>query len=129
MDGHQANGAFVACGPPGFTALALINLADRGRDMYVALIVYGNVIANALWYVRLKARQLVSDLAGEIWYASSVMSALLLFGLAVFFFIFGALPYWFKLHKHLDEILGCEYRDIRTSLRSLKFFFCCQAGP
>ncbi len=39
------------------------------------------------------------------------MSALLLFGLAVFFFAFGALPYWFKLHKHLGEILGC------TSLR------------
>lgn len=51
----------------------------------------------------------MSDQAGEIWYAGSVMAALLLFGLAVFFFIFGALPYWFKLHKNLSEILGCEY--------------------
>ena len=50
----------------------------------------------------------MSDEAGEIWYASSVLGALLLFGLAVFFFIFGALPYWFKLHKHLSEILGCK---------------------
>ena len=57
----------------------------------------------------LKARgDLVSDEAGEIWYASSVLGALLLFGLAVFFFIFGALPYWFKLHKSLKEILGCK---------------------
>ncbi|THH06529.1 hypothetical protein EW146_g9586 [Bondarzewia mesenterica] len=33
LDGHQANGAFVACGPPGFTALALINLGARAREM------------------------------------------------------------------------------------------------
>ncbi|KAI0082018.1 hypothetical protein K474DRAFT_1703482 [Panus rudis PR-1116 ss-1] len=88
MEGHQANGAFVACGPPGFTALALINLADLGQDI-------------------LKENDLISPRAGEIWYASSVLSALLLFGLAIFFFAFGALPYWFKLHKHLSEILGC----------------------
>lgn len=50
---------------------------------------------------------LVTPLAGEIWYASSVVAGLLLFGLAVFFFIFGAMPYWFKVHKHLHEILGC----------------------
>ncbi|KAF8754083.1 Voltage-dependent anion channel [Rhizoctonia solani] len=77
MSGHQANGAFVACGPPGFTALALINLGASAREI------------------------------GEIFYAASVLSALLLFGLAVFFFAFGVLPYWFKLHKHLHEILGC----------------------
>lgn len=35
------------------------------------------------------------------------MAAMMLFGLAVFFFIFGVLPYWFKVHKHLHEILGC----------------------
>ena len=37
----------------------------------------------------------------------------MLFGLAVFLFFFGLLPYWFKLHKHLREILGCECRDLR----------------
>ena len=37
LEGHQANGAFVACGPPGFTALALINLADRSQEMYVLM--------------------------------------------------------------------------------------------
>lgn len=88
MDGHQANGAFVACGPPGFTALALINLGKQAR-------------------IILPAYNLVSPQAGEIFFAASVMGALLLFGLAVFFFFFGVFPYWFKLHKHLSEILGC----------------------
>jgi hypothetical protein len=46
-------------------------------------------------------------MAGEIWYAGSVLFGVMLFGLAVFFFLFGILPYWFKLHKHLNEILGC----------------------
>ncbi|KAF9019958.1 hypothetical protein BDZ89DRAFT_283291 [Hymenopellis radicata] len=88
LDGHQANGAFVACGPPGFTALALIRLGERAQEI---LPVHG----------------VVSPQAGEIWYATSVMSALMLYGLAIFFFVFGILPYWFKLHKHLNEILGC----------------------
>ncbi|KAI0046501.1 hypothetical protein FA95DRAFT_1493955 [Auriscalpium vulgare] len=88
LDGHQANGAFVACGPPGFTALALITLGARAQKI-------------------LPLHGLVSPLAGEIWYATSVLSALLLFGFAVFLFIFGVLPYWFKLHKNLSEILGC----------------------
>ncbi|TFK40496.1 voltage-dependent anion channel [Crucibulum laeve] len=88
LDGHQANGAFVACGPPGFTALALINLGDKARDI-------------------LREHDLISPIAGEVWYAVSVLAGVLLFGLAVFFFIFGALPYWFKVHKNLHEILGC----------------------
>ncbi|KAL0960556.1 hypothetical protein HGRIS_005592 [Hohenbuehelia grisea] len=88
LEGHQANGAFVACGPPGFTALALINLATRAREI-------------------LPKHGLVSELAGEIWFAASVMGALMLYGLAVFFFFFAAMPYWFKIHKHLNEILGC----------------------
>ncbi|KAF8895246.1 voltage-dependent anion channel [Infundibulicybe gibba] len=88
LDGHQANGAFVACGPPGFTALALINLGARAKEI-------------------LSAHSLVSPMAGEIWYASSVLSGILLFGLAVFFFVFGVIPYWFKVHKNLKEILGC----------------------
>ncbi|KAJ8519350.1 hypothetical protein ONZ45_g3704 [Pleurotus djamor] len=88
LEGHQANGAFVTCGPPGFTALALLQLGMRAKEI-------------------LPEHNLVSPAAGEIWYASSVMSALLLFGLAVFLFIFSALPWWFKLHKHLNEILGC----------------------
>ncbi|KAI0027457.1 voltage-dependent anion channel [Vararia minispora EC-137] len=88
MDGHQANGAFVAAGPPGFTALALINLGKRAREI-------------------LPQHDLVSENAGEIWYAVSILCAIMLFGLAIFLVVFGALPYWFKLHKHLNEILGC----------------------
>ncbi|KAI3620962.1 malic acid transport protein mae1 [Moniliophthora roreri] len=33
LEGHQANGAFVAAGPPGFTALALINLGKNARRL------------------------------------------------------------------------------------------------
>ena len=33
LDGHQANGAFVAVGPPGFTALALIKLGQKAQEM------------------------------------------------------------------------------------------------
>ncbi|KAF8491628.1 voltage-dependent anion channel [Russula emetica] len=88
MEGHQANGAFVACGPPGFTALALINLGSQARKI-------------------LPQHELISPLAGEIWFSSSVLVGILLFGLAVFLFAFGVLPYWFKVHKHLSEILGC----------------------
>ncbi|KAF9522586.1 voltage-dependent anion channel-domain-containing protein [Crepidotus variabilis] len=88
LKGHQANGAFVACGPPGFTALALINLGDKARTI-------------------LTHQKLISAIAGEVWYATSVLCGMMLFGLAVFFFIFAALPYWFKLHKSLNEILGC----------------------
>ena len=34
LEGHQANGAFVACGPPGFTALALLCLGKHANKMY-----------------------------------------------------------------------------------------------
>lgn len=34
------------------------------------------------------------------------MSGLMLFGLAVFFFVFGILPYWFKVHRRLGDILS-----------------------
>ncbi|KII91028.1 hypothetical protein PLICRDRAFT_107381 [Plicaturopsis crispa FD-325 SS-3] len=88
LEGHQANGAFVAAGPPGFTALALLNLGAKAKDI-------------------LAAHDLVSPAAGEIFYAGSVLSGLMLQGLAVFFFFLAVLPYWFKVHKHLSEILGC----------------------
>lgn len=88
LQGHQANGAFVVCGPPGFSALALLSLGAQAREI-------------------LPAHNLISPLAGEIWFAGSALISLMLFGLAVFFFLFGLLPYWFKLHKHLNEILGC----------------------
>ncbi|KAI0060715.1 hypothetical protein BV25DRAFT_1954617 [Artomyces pyxidatus] len=88
LEGGQANTAFVACGPPGFTAYAVVNLGVQAQSI-------------------LPAHNLVSPLAGEVWYAGGVVCGLMLFGFAVFLFIFGIIPYWFKLHKHLSEILGC----------------------
>jgi hypothetical protein len=120
MEGHQANGAFVACGPPGFTALALINLGSQARKMSAFfpnctfrpggtnLLFYESLLP---WY-SLPQHDLISPLAGEIWFSSSVLMGILLFGLAIFFFAFGLLPYWFKVHKHLGEILGCQYRTL-----------------
>jgi len=87
LDGVQAPGAFVACGPPGFTGIALINLAAAARDI-------------------LPAHNLISPLAGEIWYAGCILTATFLFGLAVFFFLFGAVPYGHKLHLRCNEVLG-----------------------
>ena len=116
MEGHQANGAFVACGPPGFTALALINLGSQARKMLLVIpFSIGTFCPDALihsflfsQFRSLPQHDLVSPLAGEIWFSSSVLIGLLLFGLAIFFFAFGLLPYWFKVHKHLSEILGCQ---------------------
>jgi len=73
-----------------------------------------------LWY-SLPQHKLISPLAGEIWFSSSVLAGILLFGLAIFFFAFGVLPYWFKVHKHLSEILGCQ------CLFSFSLFTC--VGP
>ena len=55
----------------------------------------------------LPLHNLVSSTAGEVWYAASVMAALMLFGLAIFLVVFGVLPWWFKVDKGLDGILGC----------------------
>ncbi|EFI27215.1 hypothetical protein CC1G_15040 [Coprinopsis cinerea okayama7 len=81
-------GALIVCGPPGFTALAIIQLGDRARSI-------------------LPAHNLITVNSGEIWYAGSVMGGLMLFGLAVFLFVFGAFPFWFKTNKRLHDILGC----------------------
>jgi hypothetical protein len=62
---------------------------------------------NTFIYSRLPQHDLVSPSAGEIWFSLSVLAGLLIFGLAIFF-AFGVLPYWFKVHKNLGEILGCQ---------------------
>lgn len=126
MEGHQANGAFVACGPPGFTALALITLGSHARKMLLVIFLPLSIrtalltgdTKKIILYSRLPQHDLVSPLAGEIWFSSSVLAGLLLFGLAVFFFAFGVLPYWFKVHKNLSEILGCQYTRPLTPLTS-----------
>ena len=90
----------------GFTALALLKLGDSARKMYGTFCwLCGVRLVSSVSSLPLHG--LVTENAGEVWYAVSVMSAVMLFGLAVFLFVFGILPYWFKLHKHLGEILGC----------------------
>jgi tellurite resistance protein TehA-like permease len=88
LDGDQANGAFIACGPPGFTGFALVSLSGKARTI-------------------LTAQNVISPIAGEVWYAASILAGMMLFGLAVFFFLFGLIPWWHKLHKHVHGILGC----------------------
>ncbi|KIY64179.1 hypothetical protein CYLTODRAFT_493343 [Cylindrobasidium torrendii FP15055 ss-10] len=88
-EGHQANAAFIVCGPPGFTAFALINLSKYSRQIL--------------------ASQPDLEISGEMWYSTNVLAALMLYGLAIYFFAFDVLPYWNKLHRTrqgLDEILG-----------------------
>ncbi|KAK0188355.1 voltage-dependent anion channel-domain-containing protein [Armillaria mellea] len=97
MHGGQANGAFVACGPPGFSALTLITLGDHARTI-------------------LPARGYVADIAGDVWYSASVLASLLLYGLALFFFIFGLIPYRFSLRRHMNEILGLGWITATRSL-------------
>ncbi|KAF8341352.1 voltage-dependent anion channel-domain-containing protein [Cantharellus anzutake] len=88
LSGARANAAFVVCGPPGFTAAALIVLGSHARTL-------------------LPNFGLISPIAGEVWYAIGLFEGIMLLGLAVFFFIFSSLPYWFKLEKDLHQILGC----------------------
>ncbi|KAF9042662.1 hypothetical protein BDZ89DRAFT_273056 [Hymenopellis radicata] len=88
-DGHEANSAFIVCGPPGFTALALIHLGQESK----------NILA---YHPDL-------GLDGSIWYSANVLAALMLYGLAVYFFVFDVLPYTNKLDKQrqgLHDILG-----------------------
>jgi len=103
LSGHQGNGAFVAFGP--FWLYRTRPHEPRGQ---------GKNEAHKNEYLRddhldpvnqfRKARQLVSELAGEILYATSVLSAIMLFGLAMLFFLL-----------YLKEVLGC-WLDCHSSL-------------
>lgn len=88
MAGHQANGAFVAVGPPGFSALVFFHMGKACRTI-------------------LPANKLISELAGEVWFAGCIFVGIMLTGTALLLFILAVIPYWSRLHKHLDEILGC----------------------
>ena len=48
LTGHQANGAFVACGPPGFTALALLSLGEEAQTMYVFEVSFSTSLHNLI---------------------------------------------------------------------------------
>ncbi|THH05433.1 hypothetical protein EW146_g9906 [Bondarzewia mesenterica] len=94
LDGHQANRAFVVCGPPEFTALALVR-PPRTRDV-------ASPLPFSSWslpqMINLAKRNAVSPLAGEIWLISQRASFQVLssesFGRALFLFLlFRTLPY------------------------------------
>lgn len=88
LDGHQANGAFIAAGPPGFSALILFQMGKIAMKLF-------------------PIHSLVSPNAGEIIFAGCVFVGIMLTGCSTVFFILAAIPYWTRLHKHLNEILGC----------------------
>ncbi|KNE94506.1 hypothetical protein PSTG_12152 [Puccinia striiformis f. sp. tritici PST-78] len=89
LDGHQANGAFIAAGPPGFSALILFNMGK---------------VASKLFPIH----SLISPNAGEIFFVTGcVMVGIMLTGCSALLFTMAAIPYWTRLHKHLNEILGC----------------------
>jgi len=52
---------------------------------------------------------LISPVAGEVWYAVGLFDAIMLFGLAVFFFVFSLLPYWFKSKSVMWFIMTCHH--------------------
>ncbi|TIB01119.1 hypothetical protein E3P96_02463 [Wallemia ichthyophaga] len=87
MEGHQANGAFVAAGPPGFTALALLKLGEEAREIFPQVTTF-------------------TPLAGEIFYNVGILAATMLLGCAWFFFLMAAIPWPFKVHYHSTEVLG-----------------------
>ena len=87
LAGHQANGAFVAAGPPGFTALALLKLGENAREIF-------------------DKQQILTPMAGEIFYIVGVISGCMLLGCAWFFFLMAILPWWFKVHYHKQEVIG-----------------------
>ncbi len=57
----------------------------------------------------LGARGYITEAAGDVWYSASVMASLLLYGLALFFFILGVIAYGYSFKGHMDGILSCAY--------------------
>ena len=55
---------------------------------------------------RLPRHNFITSGAGDVWFAGSVMGGLMLFGLALFFFAFSALPWWRRVSKRLHDVLG-----------------------
>ncbi|KAK0472532.1 voltage-dependent anion channel-domain-containing protein [Armillaria novae-zelandiae] len=88
MQSSQSNLAFVACSPPGFSALTLMSLGDHARSI-------------------LSAHGYITEVAGDVWYSASVMASLLLYGLALFFFVLGVITYRYPFKGRMHEILTC----------------------
>ncbi|KAG0144429.1 hypothetical protein CROQUDRAFT_47333 [Cronartium quercuum f. sp. fusiforme G11] len=87
MEGHQANGAFVMAGPPGFTAVALISLGRVAPE------------ANDL-------QEMMTEEVGMVFFGVGVLMGIFLLGLCLVLFLMALIPYYSKLHKKLSEVLG-----------------------
>ncbi|KAG0143037.1 hypothetical protein CROQUDRAFT_661784 [Cronartium quercuum f. sp. fusiforme G11] len=90
MEGHQANGAFVAIGPPGFTAVALVGLGKMARPIFAAH----------------QLHELLTEQVGIVFFGMGVFISMFLLGLCMLFFLMALIPYHKKIHRRLDESLG-----------------------
>ncbi|KAK0219179.1 voltage-dependent anion channel [Armillaria fumosa] len=88
MQSSQPNLAFVACSPPGFSALTLMSLGDHARSI-------------------LTARGYIAEVAGDVWYSASVVATLVLYGLSLSFFVLSVITNRYPFKGHMDEILTC----------------------
>ncbi|POW03331.1 hypothetical protein PSTT_11189 [Puccinia striiformis] len=102
LDGHQANGAFIAAGPPGFSGESqhLIHKFDHLKlNPFVHQPSYSSTwFPNPFADITQRWRDLFSG---------CVMVGIMLTGCSALLFTMAAIPYWTRLHKHLNEILGC----------------------
>lgn len=87
--------------------LLWLSLSSERMPRSCTLLLYDQLILVWHYLHSLTQRNFIGESAGEIWYAVGVMSAVMLFGLAIFFFIFAALPYGFKVRRDLRDVLSC----------------------
>ncbi|KAG0143898.1 hypothetical protein CROQUDRAFT_162666 [Cronartium quercuum f. sp. fusiforme G11] len=90
MEGHQANGAFVMAGPPGFTAVALISL--------------GRVVPEV--FKQNDLHEMMTQQVGVVFFGTGVLMGIFLLGLCLVLFLMALIPYYSKIHKRLSEVLG-----------------------
>jgi len=80
--GVAANSTFIAAGPPGFTALSILELGSYGRKI-------------------LPLHTPLPQEAADVIYYASIPMALCLLGFALYCWVFAMLPYMLSLTKHI----------------------------
>ncbi|KAG0144444.1 hypothetical protein CROQUDRAFT_65042 [Cronartium quercuum f. sp. fusiforme G11] len=85
MEGHQANGAFVMVGPPGFTVKHFSRPAEP--------------VANDL-------QEMMTEEVGMVFFGVGVLMGIFFLGLCLVLFLMALIPYYSKIHKKLSEVLG-----------------------
>ncbi|KAG0144440.1 hypothetical protein CROQUDRAFT_14099, partial [Cronartium quercuum f. sp. fusiforme G11] len=84
MEGHQANGAFVMAGPPGFTVKDFSRPPELANDL----------------------QEMMTEEVGMVFFGVGVLMGIFLLGLCLVLFLMALIPYYSKLHKKLSEVLG-----------------------